>query len=251
MPEILPESLLVELKSEFSKLETATTSYSDKRHYIHYVQWENCPKAIQLVAYPPIISFLDQCLGDELICTGCSYARTDPGYPSMAIHTDSQPYGSAIFGMQASSPILIRVLYYLDDITPECAPLTVIPYSHLSLHSDANPYRRYKSHTEAESILCPAGSAVIINQKLFHGVSANNSNRSREFYAVSYRPAWAGPIAEIEDNPPDKIDALPENVRVYFKSLNTKKYDYNVKNWSDEMPTEGIGLGPKRWNQEQ
>ena len=27
-----------------------------------------------------------------------------PGHPGIAIHTDAQPYGSAIFGMQASAP---------------------------------------------------------------------------------------------------------------------------------------------------
>ena len=52
------------------------------------------------------------------------------------------PYGSRASG-SLSSPVLMRVLYYLDDLTPECSPFKVVPRSHLSLHADANPYNRF------------------------------------------------------------------------------------------------------------
>ena len=62
--------------------------------------------------------FLTELFGDDLICTSYGYSVSDPGHPGIAIHTDSQPYGSTMFGGQASSPCLVRVLYYLDDLTP-------------------------------------------------------------------------------------------------------------------------------------
>ncbi|MBC6478982.1 MAG: phytanoyl-CoA dioxygenase family protein [Hormoscilla sp. GM7CHS1pb] len=166
----------------------------------------------------------------------------------MAIHTDSQPYGSEIFGMQSSAPRLVRVLYYLDDLTPQCAPLKVIPFSHLCLHSDANPYKRYESHPEELMLTCKAGSAVVINQKLFHGVFPNHSKNSRELFAVSYRPAWAGPIVDVPDNDPEKLAQLPDTVRPLFKSLNTRNIDFYAKNRTDNMPKEASGLSLSRWS---
>ena len=64
-----------------------------------------------------------------------------------------------------------------DDLTPERSPFKVIPHSHLSLHADGNPYRRYASHPEEVMVTCKAGSAAVINQCVFH---ANYPNRSRE-----------------------------------------------------------------------
>ena len=33
------------------------------------------------------------------------------------MHTDGQPHGSNLFGYEGSCPRLIRVLYYLDDLS--------------------------------------------------------------------------------------------------------------------------------------
>ena len=54
--------------------------------------------------------------------------------------------GSTIFGGTIfSSPAMVRVLYYLDDITMDVSPFRCIPRSHLSLHAEANPHTRYLS----------------------------------------------------------------------------------------------------------
>ena len=86
------------------------------------------------------------------------YARSEPGHPGISLHADGQPYGSKIFGFEGSCPVLIRVLYYLDDLIPEVSPFRVVPRSHLCLHADANPYTRYESHPEEVMVPCKAGS---------------------------------------------------------------------------------------------
>jgi hypothetical protein len=248
VPDLLSADAREKLVGELSLLPTNTTTYSDKQCYVHGVQWLDCPNVVDTIALPGIVNLLSTLFGDDLICTGCTYARTEPGYPGMALHTDSQPYGSAIFGLQSSSPVLVRVLYYLTDLTPDCAPLRVVPYSHLCLHSDANPYKRYKSNPQEVTVTCKAGTAAIINQKLFHAVGKNTSNDSRHVLAVSYRPAWAGPIAEVPDHDPEKLQKLPPHVAPFFNSLNTRKIDFDVKNYSDDLPTAAPRLGPDRWS---
>lgn len=247
MPDLLSPEMLDRLIAELVALPTTGTTYSERQQYVHGVQWMDCPSAVELIALPPMLAFLKEVFGDELICTGCTYARTEPGYPGMALHTDSQPYGSSIFGPQASAPLLVRVLYYLTGLTPDSAPLRVVPYSHLCLHTDANPYKRYKSNPEEEVVTCKAGSAVIINQKLFHAVAPNRSRVDRHVFAVAYRPAWAGPVAPVPDHAPQDVAKLPPRVKALFKSLNTRHVEYDIKNYSDDMAADAPKLGPSRW----
>lgn len=247
IPDLLSRDQVDAIKDELARLPTIGTDYSENQRGYRDVQWSDSPHCIDLIALPAMTGFLDALFGDDLICTSCVYALSRPGHPGIAIHTDAQPYGSKIFGLQASAPKLVRVLYYLDDLTPERSPLLVIPHSHLSMHAEANPYHRYLSHPEAEMITCKAGSAAIINQSVFHANYPNCSNEDRGLLAIAYRPAWAGPIGEVPDWPADKVADLPTHVRPLFKSLNTRKVDYDVPNRPANMRTEAPGINPSRW----
>lgn len=248
IPDLLSSEQVAAVKAELDRLPTKATDYSENQRGCVDVQWTDSPRCIDLVALPAMMDFLGTLFGDELVCTSCVYALSRPGHPGIAIHTDAQPYGSKIFGLQASAPRLVRVLYYLDDLTPERSPLLVIPHSHLSLHADANPYNRYLTHPEAEMITCKAGSAAIINQAVFHGNFPNTSQDDRHLLAIAYRPAWAGPIAEVPDWPAEKVAGLPPHVRPLFKSLNTRRVDFDVPNRPANMRTEAPGINPSRWD---
>jgi len=247
IPELLTASQLVSIRAELSRLSTTAVDYSEHQRGCAHVQWTDSPTAIDVIALPAMVQFLKTLFGAELICTSCAYAVSQPGHPGIAIHTDAQPYGSKIFGLAASSPCLVRVLYYLDDLTPERSPFKVIPRSHLSLHADGNPYRRYLSHDDEVMITCRAGSAVIINQKVFHANYPNYSDSDRRMLAIAYRPAWAGPIGDIPDHDPAKVAALPPNVRPFFGSLNTRQIEYDLPNRPDNMSRHAPGIGPERW----
>lgn len=248
LPDVIPPDELPKIRAEVDRLPTVATDYSEHQRGHSDVHWSDSSACVNLIALPAMIQFLTTLFGDELICTSCVFALSRPGHPGIAIHTDAQPYGSKIFGMQASSPRLVRVLYYLDDLTPERAPLKVIPHSHLSLHADGNPYHRYLRHPEEVMITCRAGTAAIINQSVFHANYPNVSREDRRMLAIAYRPAWAGPIADVPDWPPEKVARLPEHVRPFFRSLNTRKIDYNVSNRPANMRTEAPGINPSRWD---
>ncbi|MFN0198618.1 MAG: phytanoyl-CoA dioxygenase family protein [Planctomycetaceae bacterium] len=248
MPDVIPGDVLVKIREELSRLPTVGTDYSEHQRGFSDVHFSDSPNCIDLIAQPRMIEFLSTLFGDELICTSCVFALSQPGHPGIAIHTDAQPYGSKIFGLQASSPRLVRVLYYLDDLTPERAPLKVIPHSHLSLHADGNPYHRYLRHPEEVMVTCKAGTAAIINQTIFHANYPNVSKDDRRLLAIAYRPAWAGPIAEVPEWPADKVAALPDHVRSLFKSRNTRKIDFDLPNRPPDMRTEAPGINPSRWN---
>lgn len=249
MPNLLSAEQIQAIKTELDQLPLTPVDYSDKQRGFSNVQWTDSPNVIDLIANPTITGFLEKLFGDELVFTSCVYALSKPGHPGIAIHTDAQPYGSAIFGKQASSPRLVRVLFYLDDLTVEKAPLLVIPRSHLSLHADGNPYNRYLGHPEAKAVLCPAGSAAIINQNVFHANFPNVSQEDRTLLAIAYRPAWAGPIEDIDDWEAEKVANLPAHVRKYVKSLNTRNINYNIPNRSPDLKREAPGINTSRWGE--
>jgi len=249
-PQILPFDMLQSIRNELELLPTTAVDYSVHQRFYRNVQWTNSRNCIDLIALPEMLDFLMCLFGDEIVCTSCNYVISHPGHPGIALHTDAQPYGSKIFGNQASSPRLIRVLYYLDDLTPSNAPFRIIPHSHLSLHIDGNPYNRYESHPEEVEITCKAGSAILINQAVFHGNCANQSQGIRRMLAIGYRPDWAGPVYEVENWPQEEVSGLPPNVRPLFKNLNTRKIDYNVTNRPENMQKEAPGINPSRWDLE-
>lgn len=249
IPDLLSEDQLHDIRDELARLPTTGTDYSEHQRGAGDVQWTDSPTATEVIALPAMIEFLETLFGDDLICTSCAYAVSQPGHPGIAIHTDAQPYGSQIFGLQSSSPCLVRALYYLDDLTPERSPFKVIPRSHLSLHADANPYRRYLSHEDEVMVTCRAGSAVVINQKVFHANYPNYSDSDRRMLAIAYRPAWAGPIGEVPDYDPDQVAKLPPDVRRFFRSLNTRKIDYDLPNRPQNMARHAPGISPRRHEQ--
>ncbi|MCP4174373.1 MAG: phytanoyl-CoA dioxygenase family protein, partial [Fuerstiella sp.] len=173
-PEILTAAQIANIKDEMADAEMAHTSYSTSQtRSVVQPQWVS-RAAAEVIGHPPVIEFLADTLGDDIVFTRGFFQRTLQGSPGISMHTDGQPHGSSLFGYEGSCPRLLRVLYYLDDLTPERAPFRLIPRSHISFHSDASPYTRYQWHPEEVTLIVPAGSAVIVPSMLMHGSHPNH-----------------------------------------------------------------------------
>jgi hypothetical protein len=248
LPNLLSADLLGQLKTETARLETRAVDYSVHQQVRPSVQFVG-GAITELIAHQPTIVFLHELFGDEIVLMSYAYARSEPGHPGISLHTDGQPYGSQIFGYEGSCPWLVRVLYYLDDLTPDVSPFRVVPHSHLSMHADANPYKRYESHPEEVMVTMRAGSAVLINHRVFHGNFPNTGSRARELLAIAYRPGWAGPVAEVAPWDPADLARLPDAVRPFFADRNTRHWDFYGGNKPANMAREALGMNPSRWEQ--
>ena len=246
IPDLLDADDILCLKKATAELATVAVDYSPHQQVAQNVHFAS-PELTRLIGHPLTTQFLADLFGDDIVMMTYAYARSEPGHPGISLHTDGQPYGSDIFGYEGSCPVLVRVLYYLDDLTPEVSPFRVVPRSHLSFHSDANPYLRYESHPEEVIVTAKAGSAVLIHPQVFHGNSPNLGTRNRELLAIAYRPAWAGPIAEVDEwDPADLQDIAPEILR-YLGSRNQRKADFHAGNKPPNMQREAPGINPSRW----
>lgn len=247
VPNLLTAEHLDRLRAQTTGLETFGLDYSDKQQVGPKVQFAG-GAVTDLIAHPPMIRFLERLFGDEIIFMSYDYARSEPGHPGISIHTDGQPYGSKIFGYEGSCPCMVRTLYYLQDLTEEVSPFRVVPRSHLAMHAHGNPYVRYESHPEEVMVTAAAGSAVLLNHRVFHGNFPNVGDYARELLAIAYRPAWAGPVEEeVEQWSAEDVAKLPPEVKTFFIDRNTRQWDYGGGNKPANMASEAPGINPSRW----
>ncbi len=249
LPDLLTRGHVTGLKAETARLETRPVDYSVHQQVCPNLQFTG-GLITDLIAHPPTLAFLNELFGGDPIFMSHTYARSEPGHPGISLHTDGQPYGSQIFGYGGSVPFMVRVLYYLDDLTRNVSPFRVIPRSHLSMHADANPYKRYEDHPEQVMVPVESGSAVLINHKVFHGNFPNTGAHAREMLAVAYRPAWAGPIDEVPAWDEADLAALPDPVRPLFADPNTRHWDFHGGNKPANMASEAPGINPSRWDRQ-
>ena len=247
LPEILKPETIAKISSELTDAEMTHTSYSEfQTRSDVQPQWLSTAVA-ELIGYPPLIEFLTDLMGPDIVFTRGFFQRTLPGSPGISMHTDGQPHGSNLFGYEGSCPRLIRVLYYLDELTPERAPFRLIPRSHLSFHAEASPYVRYKSHPEEITLVVPAGSAVVVPSMLLHGSHPNKDPRPRELVQLGYRPAWAGPIQPVDEWDSEFVANAPDIAKPFLQSLNTTSQDWEQQHKPTGMRTEAPGINPSRW----
>ena len=124
----------------------------------------------------------------------------------------------------------------------------VVPRSHLSFHHDGNPYLRYDEHPEQAMVTCRAGSAVLINQNVFHGNYPNIGAYAREMLGLAYRPSWAGPSDKIEPWDPEELAKTPPAVRELMGDPNTRIWHFEGGNKPPNMAKEGPGIDASRWD---
>lgn len=247
LPRILDADRIARIKQELADAEMGHTSYSKSQtRSSEQPQWLSRSVA-ELIGYPPMIDFLTDMLGDDIVFTRGFFQRTLPGSPGISMHTDGQPHGSDLFGYEGSCPRLLRVLYYLDELTPDRAPFRLIPRSHLSFHAEASPYKRYKSHPEEISLVAPAGTAVIVPSMLLHGSHPNRDAQPRELVQLGYRPSWAGPIQPVDEWDPQLVADAPDIAKPFLKSLNTTHAEWVQPHKPEGMATEAPGINPSRW----
>ena len=246
LPDLLSADHLHQLREITAHFETRAVDYSVHQRGRSNIQFDG-GLITDLIAHSPTITFLRELFGEEIVFMAYGYARSEPGHPGISLHTDGQPYGSEIFGYEGSCPKMVRVLYYLQDLTPEVSPFRVVPCSHLSMHADANPYKRFETHPEEVMVPTKAGSAVLINHKVFHGNLPNVGEYAREMLAIMYRPAWAGPVEEVASWDEADLEKLPAHVRPFFIERNTRHWDFGGGNKPANMASEAPGMNPSRF----
>lgn len=132
-----------------------------------------------------------------------------------------------------SNEDLVAVLFFLDTVTPENGPLTVVPGSHVG------PMYEHWHHgvftgavndeiaddAKRQGVICtgPAGSACLMHTRLLHGSEPNLSNSARTLFIVEYRS---------EDSVPLDVNHIPS---IYEGELVRGEHTGRIRTTSYEM----------------
>ena len=66
--------------------------------------------------------------------------------------------------------------------------------------------------------------------------------------ALAFRPAWAGPLAEVEDWDRVEVAKLPPDVQRLMGDRTQRRADIDVANKPANRRTEAPALDPSRWD---
>lgn len=184
----------------------------------------SAPFTRRLVTNDKLLSALRAIFGPDLRFFKGAYVETPPTATGSVyqqrklLHLD-YGIGEAQGDVRNSSASWVNVGFYLTDLTPECAPLWIVPGSN-RLYSIAPD--SYLEHLEdqAKMVLARAGDAVLFHCNTVHAASYNFSNETRHALFYSYRPAWAKPVGPVPEWPEAFIQSFPSEHRALLSNLN-------------------------------
>lgn len=248
LPGLLDQETIDTIKAECADLPMNKAPYSDEQTFAAAPpQWHSKTFA-EVIGHPPMIRFLKRAMGEDLVFMLGHYICSGFGVPGLALHSDYQPYGSEAKGWNESSPATVRVLIYLDDLTPERAPFTIIPRSHLSIHQESDPYRRFDNHPDMVTVCLKAGDAIAFNVKAFHGTHPGTADFRRTMLEYAFRPQWARCAGPVEEWDEEDLAKAPAAAKPFLKPRNSGLGE-NLKPevLGDAYPKLVDALSPKRW----
>lgn len=186
-------------------------------HWFEEDLWD-LPEFIDLIHNSPVLRALRNLLGDDLRFFKGAYLSAPPGRPAQDLHLDQ---GTASFegDPRNSCASWINVGFYLTDLTPERAPLWVVPGSNKRYHLVPGSDLAHLQD-EAQMVLARAGDAVLFHRSTVHAGGANTSHETRHGVFFSYRPAWAKPTAPVPEWPEKLVRAVPSEFRSLVTGLN-------------------------------
>lgn len=150
-------------------------------------RFQDWPELLSLVDREPVLSLMKGILGEDCQCIGGSLWVTGPGR-SMGLHVDYQPISlpeDVIADPRITVPIFVSTAhYYLDDLTVDLGPTTLVPGSHRAGRAP-NDETSWRGQGPKAAVF-PAGSCMAFRSDLWHGGARNTSDRRRYLIQVHY-----------------------------------------------------------------
>lgn len=126
------------------------------------------------IQHPRVLGAMGYLLGNDCTLSSFTVNIISPGAPNGGLHIDSPL--SAMPTPRPSFPLSANSVWFLDDFTLENGATRCIPSSHRRLETHPEPGVKYDDEVQ---IVAPKGSVMIINGAVWHGSSANHTDRDR------------------------------------------------------------------------
>jgi hypothetical protein len=179
------------------------------------------PELLHLTDRPRVLDAAAAVLGDDCQVTGGSLWITGPGR-KMGIHVDYLPV-SLPADIMADPRVRLPVFsatahYYLDDLTLDHGPTTLVPGSHRAGRppSDETGWGGKRPH----ALLVKAGDCMLFRSEIWHGAALNKGPHRRYLAQVHYGNVYIQrnipPVTQPEQWDPRGLAMLSERQRRLF-----------------------------------
>lgn len=217
VPEIFPRDEVERMHEEIARLDLENKKIDMSDAFCA------APSFSSMIDSPRLVSALTAIFGPNFTCFKGAYVpkKSKPaGTPPQrtALHVD---YGilESEGDYRNSNALWVNVLCYLEDLTVEHAPLTIVPGSHNYFHLE--PGKDMEDiKDEAVTVLTKAGDAVLFLHNTVHAGGVNVSGHTQHILFCCYRADWARHIGKVDEWPRAFVAKLPAARRRLVMGLN-------------------------------
>jgi hypothetical protein len=192
LPGLLPEALVRRLEPEVDRwvddglrARSIASSLDPDTHGAPPLLELELPAHGELLAFPPLLTLLDDLLGGPFVFHHMHSDRHGPGSAGKPWHHDYEPNAGA-----DASLVMVHALHYLGGLTTEMGRLVVLPGSHREAAGKTARAHLGTAEIPGEAVIdrLPPGSTVLINSALFHArrPTPGRPGRPRYFVDASY-----------------------------------------------------------------
>ena len=132
----------------------------------------------QMIQLPEVVACMSYLLGDDYILCDMGARSAMPGLGAQGLHRDGADFmPNPPYDVHKILPLHTQSMIALSDFTLENGATRYVPGSHLmDIHPDDIPPE------DEKQLICPAGTILIYDARLYHAGAANTSDKIR--YAV-------------------------------------------------------------------
>lgn len=149
---------------------------------------EHGPVLFELLEHPRVLPLVRELLGPDVMMLDHDYFITPPGAAiPQGWHFDFDLPGVD----HPRSRLAVKVFYVLADIPPDGGATLVLPGSHLAPGGSRLPNSEVPEELPgAVPMALPAGSAYLINDRIYHSAGNNRSRVHRRLLIYTYGHKW-------------------------------------------------------------
>lgn len=156
---------------------------------------------VELAEHPVALAVVSRLLDPAFLLSSLTANITGPGGHPMYLHYD-QDYVPPPW---PSAPLVVNLIWMLDEFTEENGATRIIPGSHRDDHTGCDAGALAARATETVAVGGPAGGVVVLDGRVLHQTGANRTADQRRHGVIAY---YCQPWIRQQEN--SSLSLLPE-----------------------------------------
>lgn len=128
--------------------------------------------------HPRVLAAVNQVLGAEFKLSCLNYREIKPGFGLQPLHIDWINFECQV---EDNDRYGCNIFWLLDDFTEYNGTTRVVPGTHKTTEQPKDVMNKpWESHPEEKLLLFPVGTVVVLNARIWHGSTLNQTDKPRK-----------------------------------------------------------------------